>query len=184
MKTIAFFGSARKKGRTRGMLDYFLSRLEGEITVIDAYRAQIGPCIDCRNCMKIRSCTIQDEMQNIYPRIDEADLVVFASPIYFHSITSPLKKIVDRCQLYWAGSVRGDRAEHPHRKGVILLTAGAPPFENQFLAAELVLKGVLRDMETECSGIVEFPDADAHIPAEDPGVQAELSRLARLVRGQ
>ena len=72
-------------------------------------------------------------MQEIYQKLEEADNIILASPMYFHSITGRMKALIDRFQVYWAGHVRGDMPEKPLRKGAILMVGGAPAFENQFL---------------------------------------------------
>ncbi|MFW5891463.1 MAG: flavodoxin family protein [bacterium] len=82
IKTLIFFGSARKKGNTRSMLDFFIEELSGDIEVINAYEENISPCIDCRYCWKNRGCSIKDNMQDIYNKIDEADNIIIASPVY------------------------------------------------------------------------------------------------------
>ncbi|MFW6312128.1 MAG: flavodoxin family protein, partial [Nanoarchaeota archaeon] len=99
------------------MLDFFIEELSGDIEVINAYEENISPCIDCRYCWKNRGCSIKDNMQDIYNKIDEADNIIIASPVYFHTVPGPLKIIIDRCQVYWAGVLRGDKLEVGSKKG-------------------------------------------------------------------
>ena len=161
MRTLVLFGAARENGYTKKLLDSFLEEGEGEIKIIDAFRIKnIKPCIDCRYCFLKRQCSIKDSMQDVYAAIDEADCIVLATPMYFNSVTGPMKLIIDRLQMYWAGTRRKDREKEKLKKGVILMIGGAPAFENQFLGGELVLKGVLSDLSSECMGIVSVPNSD------------------------
>ncbi|WMJ23544.1 flavodoxin family protein [Paludicola sp. MB14-C6] len=160
MKTLVFFGSAREKGHTRAMVDLLLENLEGEKEIIDAYRTEVQPCKDCRFCWHKKGCSIKDGMQDIYQKIEEADNIILASPMYFHSITGELKSLIDRLQLYWAGHIRNDMPTHFIKKGAILMVGGAPSFENQFLGGELVFKNLLNDLSAELVGEVCLPNSD------------------------
>ena len=99
MKTLVILGAARPKGHTRQMVDLLLEHLEGEAEIIDAYRTDVKPCMDCRYCWKNKACAIKDGMQDIYKKVDEADNIVLASPMYFHSITGRMKTLIDRLQV-------------------------------------------------------------------------------------
>ncbi len=180
MKTVVFYGSARRAGNTRALLDAFLAGASGEVREVDAYRTRnVSPCIDCRHCWKKRECAVKDGMQDIYGLIDEADVIVLASPMYFHCVSGPLKSILDRCQMYWAGAVRGDRPERPVKKGAILMVGGAPSFPGQFEAGRIVLAGLLGDLGAACSGIVVSSHTDADAVADNEGKKAEAFALAK-----
>ncbi|MBS3766974.1 MAG: flavodoxin family protein [Candidatus Cloacimonetes bacterium] len=178
MKTVVFFGSARKNGNTKDLLNSFLNKLEGEVEVIDAYRTKISPCIDCRYCWQKRGCSINDKMQDIYPLIDKADNIVFASPVYFSNMPGPLKNIIDRCQVYWASKLRGDQFEEGSKKGVILLCGGAPSFKKQFTAAEIALKGLFGDFGAETVGKVYVPDTDKVKVKDNKNVKEKAGKIA------
>jgi multimeric flavodoxin WrbA len=185
MKTLAFFGSARKEGNTKALLDAFLEGLgegrENSVEMVDAYRFSATPCKDCRYCWRRPGCVIPDDVQDVYQMIEDADVVVFASPVYFHSVTGPLKVIIDRMQTYWAQHVRKDKPEIFTKKGAFLVTGGAPSFPNQFLGAELVLKGVLNDLNVECVGSVSHHTTDTQPVSEDEHTKAAARDLGRKI---
>lgn len=178
MKTLVILGAARKNGHTRKMVDLFLSHLEGEAEIIDAYRTDVKPCMDCRYCWKKKECAIKDGMQDIYKKIEEADNILLASPMYFHSVTGRMKTLIDRLQVYWAGHVRNDMPETYTKKGAILMVGGAPSFENQFLGGELVLKNLLNDLSTEFLGEVCLPNSDHDSLETRPDLAEAVVRLA------
>lgn len=179
MKTLVLFGSAREDGHTKDMLDILLQDLKGEIDIIDAYRTVVEPCRDCRYCWHKRGCSIKDGMQEIYKKVDEADNIILAAPMYFHTVPGPMKVLIDRFQVYWAGEVRKDRPEKYTKKGVILMVGGARPFTNQFLAGEIVLKGLLHDLAADCVGIVTFPDSDRQVVSENEELTDNIRMLAK-----
>lgn len=179
MRTLIFFGSARKKGNTKDMLNLFLENLSGKVDVIDAYRTEVKGCIDCRYCWENRGCSIDDDMQNIYPLIDKADNIVFAHPLYFNSVPGPLKNIIDRCQVYWASRRRKDRAQILDKKGILLLCGGAPSYDNQFKAAEIVLEGVLKDMKADILGQIFVPNTDKVPVMQNEKAKKKINELTK-----
>ena len=179
MKTLILNGSPRRNGDTVSLLNILKKNLHGEIKVVDAYYCNVAPCIDCRYCWKTKACVIKDGMQDIYQKIEEADNILLASPMYFHSITGRMKALIDRFQVYWAGHVRGDMPEKPLRKGAILMVGGAPAFENQFLGGELVLKNLLNDLSAQCLGQVCLPNSDRDSLETRPDIAEAVVALAK-----
>lgn len=125
-KTLILNGSPRKKGDTMIMINALKEELGGEVRVLDAYYADIRPCIDCRWCFENKGCAIKDEMQKIFDYIQECDHIILASPVYFEEITGMLLAVLSRLQTYF--SARYIRKEDPVPKkktGGILLAAGS-----------------------------------------------------------
>lgn len=87
MRTLIFNGSPRKNGGTSKLVKELKDHISGEVDVIDSYRTDISPCVDCRYCWTNDQCSINDEMQTVYRLIDEADNIIIASPIYFGELT-------------------------------------------------------------------------------------------------
>ena len=180
-KTLVLFGSARKNGETKAMLNLLLESLgdkAGDVNIIDAYQTEIQPCIDCRCCWEYRGCSINDEMQEIYEMIDKADTIIIAAPVYYYSVPGKLKILIDRLQVYWAGIPRGDKPENMSRRGIGLLTGGAQPFPNQFFGAELVLKGVFAAVAAENVGIITFSETDTKSVNKSAELRDAIFKLA------
>lgn len=70
-----------------------------EVELIDISRLEIRPCRGCESCIqpKAKSCVTQDDMQALYPKIREADVLILASPIYWFTMCGQLKQFIDRC---------------------------------------------------------------------------------------
>jgi multimeric flavodoxin WrbA len=71
-------------------------------------RKSIKSCNGCLTCEvggKARKgvCTIQDDMQEIYPKLLEADCLVFGTPVYFEMLSGLLKNFMDRTCPIWPG---------------------------------------------------------------------------------
>lgn len=101
MKVLILFGSPHKNGYTSLLLNHFLKFFpKCDITIIDAYKEMVTPCIGCGKCKKTGKC-IFDDMDKIKKYIDTSDSIIIASPIYNASFPAPLKSIFDRFQPYY-----------------------------------------------------------------------------------
>ena len=123
MKNILILiGSPRRKGNTVDMAGMLLAELEGkgfQSEMLFLGEQNIGPCIDCRACKKgDLICTVKDGMQTIYPKLDEADLVIFGNPIYWSGPSAQTKLLVDRLRPYYGNKKLSGK------KAALLLPAG------------------------------------------------------------
>ncbi len=178
MKTVLINGSPRKVGYTSKMIEEFKLGVVGEIFEINCYeKNNIAPCLDCRYCWKEAKCAINDYMQEIYKKIDEADVLVFATPMYFHSVTGKMKILIDRFQLYWSNNVREVKEVYKEKTSVILMCGGAPVFKNQFLGGELILKNLSKELNAKCKGVVTISDTDKISDSELEVVKEQIKEI-------
>lgn len=99
-KVLVLDGSTRKLGNTSVLLQHFIDGAKnntGDIEQVQAKDINIKYCNGCLRCNLIKRCSIRDDdWADLSQKIDEADVLVFASPIYFHYVSAPLKNIIDR----------------------------------------------------------------------------------------
>ena len=105
MNIIGFNGSPRKKGNTFTIMNEMLKGAieEGaEVTYIHLPSLHIEGCIGCERCRKDKTCTKhKDDMQQLYPLIDEADGIILGSPTYNYTMTPWMKCFIDRLYPYF-----------------------------------------------------------------------------------
>lgn len=138
MKILALMGSPRKKGNTDILLDEFLRGLSNnnkniEINKIVLQDKKIACCVSCNGCKMLKSqrCVVKDDMQQLYPLVKEADIIVFSTPIYWWSMSAQLKIFVDR--LYGLG----EKSSLKNKTCVLLTTyGGALPNEGPRLVEQ------------------------------------------------
>lgn len=125
-------GSPRRHGNSEQLLDAAVGGIEAvggvadRLVVVDA---GIAPCRGCNACTKTGVCRVDDGMQAVFPRIDQADAIIVASPVFFATVPAVLKALYDRCQPYWARTHRLGYARPPRRPGGLLLArGGGDPF--------------------------------------------------------
>ena len=125
MKTLIINGSPRIQGDTESLIHIVKEGITGECKVLDAYRCNISPCVDCRYCWEHNGCAIHDEMQEIYDYIQTCDNILIASPIYFSELTGKLLDVGSRLQTYFcARFFRKEEAVPKPKKGAVILVGG------------------------------------------------------------
>ena len=101
MRILVLNGSPRPKGNTKQMVEAFRDGAVSsghQVDVVDVCRKKIGGCIACEYChTKGKGACIQkDDMQEVYALLKDAEMLVIASPIYYHGISGQLKCVIDR----------------------------------------------------------------------------------------
>ena len=93
-KVILISGSPRFDGNTDILLKAVQEVTGGELLRIADY--DIKPCSSCWYCVENRKCCIDDGMQEIYPKILDANAVIIGTPVYFNNVSSQIKAFMDR----------------------------------------------------------------------------------------
>ncbi len=101
MNILVLNGSPRPQGDTAKMVGAFQAAAEQAghaVTVIPVCRRNIHGCLACEYChgKGKGACAQKDDMQEIYEALRETDMLVLASPIYYHNISGQLKCVIDR----------------------------------------------------------------------------------------
>ena len=98
MKIIIINGSARK-GNTLTAIEAFVKGASGkhEIEVIDAARMKIAGCKGCGVCQCTNGCIDKDDTNPVIDKLVAADMIVFATPVYWWGMTAQLKLVIDKC---------------------------------------------------------------------------------------
>jgi len=100
MKVLAVNGSPRPKGNTANMLNKVLEVCEKLGHKTELYQAggkAVHGCTACGNCgTNIGKCAIDDWINELYPKMKEADAIVIGSPTYFSDLTPETKAVIDR----------------------------------------------------------------------------------------
>lgn len=99
-KILVITGSPRRKGNSFAMTDAFIKAAEERghsVKRFDAAMMKLGGCHACETCYKTgKACSYDDDFNTIAPDILEADAIVFTMPVYWYSIPSQIKAVIDR----------------------------------------------------------------------------------------
>lgn len=130
MKIVIINGSARKGN----VLTAIHALSEGisdrhQIEVIQPDQLKIAPCKGCGVCQCYEGCVDQDDTNATIDQIAAADMIIFATPVYWWGMTAQLKQVIDKC--YCRGmQLKGKKT------GVIVV--GGSPVDN--IQYELIRK--------------------------------------------
>ena len=183
MKTLIINGSPRKNGGTSTIVHKLAELLSGETEIIETYSCGVHPCTDCRYCWTHNACVIKDAMQDMYKKIDEADNIVLASPIYFAELTGPLLSWASRLQYFWAArNFRKEEVLRPKDRfgAVILVDGGEGIYENALSMGKRLLK-IIR---AEYKELIYYSGTDKdkpQNPLEDSETVDKIYKLAELL---
>jgi len=99
MKVLILNGSPRKNGNTALALEQMESVFEAEgieVERVNIGAADIRGCIACGACAKKGACAFDDLVNEVAPKLEEADGLVLASPVYYASANGSLISLLDR----------------------------------------------------------------------------------------
>ena len=101
MRVLILNGSPRPNGNTKQMIRAFCEGLEKAghaFDELDICRMNVHGCLACEYCHGKGNgqCVQKDDMGKVYHALGEADMLVIASPIYYHGLTGQLKCCIDR----------------------------------------------------------------------------------------
>lgn len=92
-------GGGRRNGNTAQLVDAFVHGAEDaghHVERISLMETEIKGCIGCNACRHGSSCVQKDGFTELIPQIEKADLLVFASPLYYWTISARLKAFIER----------------------------------------------------------------------------------------
>lgn len=187
MKVLGIMGSPRIKGNTDLLLEEALKGAQSqgaEVEKLVVDKLKITPCKEYLGCFKDGNCVIRDEMDSIYPKLLEADVVIIASPMFFYGLSAQAKALVDRCQALWARKhILKQSLPGPGRKGAFI-AVGATKGKKLFEGATLTVRYFFEAIGVEYADelLVRGVDARGEIK-QHPTALAEAFELgSRLVQ--
>ena len=100
LNVLSLNGSRRRNGNTACLIESILAvvkkgQAQTESVFLGDYN--IDACTGCERCRNSWECVINDDFAEIVKKMDEADGIVLASPTYWYSVTSDMKRFIDRC---------------------------------------------------------------------------------------
>jgi len=192
INVLAIYGSHRRGQNSDLLVDKLLEGLgSGDTAVEKVYASSAGirSCTACEGCYKLGRCVIKDDMQQLYKSFDNADIIIASSPVYFYTVSSDMKKLIDRCQAVWAGKYRANDpliSKKP-RVGFIVCTAGEPEDRSYFDCTLKVFELFYKCINTELAGSLLVSDVDTRHVKGRPDILNEAaaagSRMRTLLKG-
>ena len=101
---LAIYGSPRRKGNTSLLLRKAVEGARaagGQVEEIVLRDLRMSPCLEIYGCKHTGRCVIKDDFQSVYDRLSQCQGLILASPIFFYTVSSHTKMLMDRCQSFW-----------------------------------------------------------------------------------
>jgi multimeric flavodoxin WrbA len=113
VKILGVCGSPVRGGNVEALLERAIQSLDGDPAVhseiITLAGGEVGDCVHCNWCLRkqegARRCSLDDGMTAFYPRVEAADILVFATPVYFGRLSGHMAAFIDRMRVYVHGNV-------------------------------------------------------------------------------
>lgn len=97
MKIVIVNGSPRKGNTITAVNAFGAGASAHEIEIIDADKLNISGCKGCGACQCHKGCVAKDDTNPTVDKIVSADMIVFATPVYWWGVTAQLKLVIDKC---------------------------------------------------------------------------------------
>jgi len=155
-KILVLLGSPRRKGNSAILAEQIIKGAKSQKAIVETvylHGKNIAPCKGCMSCQKKGSngCSIQDDMQDIYPKLIEAEGWVIASPVYWFTMSAQTKIFMDRCfalPSYQRDSFRGKRI------AIAMTYADADPFSSGCVNALRTFQDAYKYTDSRIVGMV------------------------------
>ena len=116
VKIIAIYGSPRRRGNTAALLKKAVegARDSGaDVEEIVLRDLKISPCLEIYGCLQAGECAIKDDFQGVRDKILNAQGLILASPVFFYTVSSHTKMLMDRFQSLWVKKYWVDKTPRP-----------------------------------------------------------------------
>jgi len=180
-KITILLGSPRKNGNSAVLAEQLAEGARdagGDVRFFNLHEMGIGPCKGCGSCQDPpgSGCVLDDGMREIYQRIIGSDAVVFASPVYWFSVSAQTKTAIDR--LYAVGG--GDANVLGGKEfGVVLTYADADPFVSGAANAVRMFQDISGYLGVTLRCVVHGSASEPGEIRSNAGVMEEARELGR-----
>ncbi len=115
-KILGISGSPKTKGNVSSFMTSIMkmaSDIGFETETVYLSKMNIKNCIHCNYCISKQKdrkyCSLEDDAQAIYEKVEQADVLVLASPVYFMRTSGMMATFLDRLRVFIFGNVAGGR---------------------------------------------------------------------------
>jgi len=143
----------------------------------------IRGCIECNRCQELGVCAVQDDFQKVFPKLLEADRLIFACPVFFMGVNAQGKILIDRCQCLWSRKYILKQPlfeDGPRDRRGMVIAVGGSKSRKMFDCIRMTMKYYfdVLDMKYTASLFVNHVDDRGEV-LEHPTAMDEAWRLGR-----
>ncbi len=108
-KVLIISSSFRTKGNSARLAEEFSKGAKeagNEVEFISLHDKKIAFCRGCLACQETKRCAILDDADVLREKMLHADVLVFATPVYYYGLSGQLKTLLDRCNPLYCSDYR------------------------------------------------------------------------------
>lgn len=161
-KVLVISSSLRPRSNSEALADAFIrgaADAGNEVQKITLKDKEIRFCKGCLACQQTQRCVIEDDAPAIVEKMHDADVIAFATPIYYYEMCGQLKTLLDRANPLYSSDYRfrdiymltsaAEDEKHVPERAVAGLTGWIDCFGKARLAGTVFAGGVAGPGETE-----------------------------------
>ncbi len=181
IKVCGIVGSPKKNGNVDLLVSQVLkgASSQGAVTQkIYLNDLHIKPCQSCGIDPYPKCCLFDDDMKSVYDALESCEAIVLGSPVYFDTVSSQVKLMIDRCNCLMPyvqqsdGTYDFERRIEKRKKGVFLAVAGS---DQEFDTILTTVKGFFNWSNAELVETILY----AHDDDELGGVKKDEKQMNR-----
>ncbi|MDD1686234.1 flavodoxin family protein [Methanoregula sp.] len=166
-RIIGILGSPLPEGNTARLLVQALNGARDAGCTVETIAVSNLCFEDCQEmlfCRDHETCIMDDDMQQLYPKLREADGIILATPIMFMGIPGKLKSFMDRCQVFYMAKYERKNSLVPaekraNRRALFICISGMKVPE-VFVGAKLTTKAFLDIIDCQYGDELLVSDMD------------------------
>ena len=171
-------GSSRKDSFTNYLWTESFKNFDNiEISVFDVFSEKFEFCNGCNYCEDKGKCVHRD-LDEFFKEFENADFILFSSPVYNGGFSAPVKALIDRFQVYYTSFYRNSKVQpiKKHRKAGILAASGRNGEEAlQIMKKDLTCAFTILNMELQWSVLCSYTDTN-------PRYESALEELKMMLK--
>ena len=172
-------GSPRERGNSSVLADQLAAGAKSSGANVDSiylHGLDIRACDACDLCEQGNGCVINDDMQDLYPKIEAADAIVLASPVYWFTFSAQMKLCIDRCYAYQSN----DWKEMQGKQYALILTYGDTDlYTSGGINAISTFETMCRFLNAEIAGMVYGTMSDVGDAEKQPELMEQAYKLGQ-----
>lgn len=108
-KILIISTSLRRSGNSHELAEAFArgaSEAGHQVELLTLHDKKIGFCIGCLGCVRTGECVLKDDARQLIGKMHDADVIAFATPIYYYEMSGLMKTLLDRSNPLYGGDYR------------------------------------------------------------------------------
>jgi multimeric flavodoxin WrbA len=166
-KIIGILGSPLSDGNTAKLLDRALKGAEDagcSVEKIDVANMDFQVCTEMMFCKDHDTCIMDDDMQQLYPKVRDMDSLIIATPVMTMGIPGKLKSMMDRFQVFFMAKYMRKKSfiskeRSAERKGLFICISGMK-IPEVFVGAKLTVRAFFDIIDCQYTDELLISDMD------------------------